>query len=79
MSMTETNPNFATTTPSEEAESHHDEAISRKGLAMLYAVLAAVVVAWGSAIFAYGIPGLYIPALCMVPVMYLILVIIAKG
>ena len=42
-------------------------------------MLAALLVAWGSAIYAYGVPGLEIPALCFVPVMYAILSTIAKG
>jgi hypothetical protein len=37
------------------------------------------IVAWGASVFFFGIPGLYIPALAMVPVMYLMLIIISRG
>ena len=75
MSLTDTN---TAMTQDITADTHHDE-VSPATIKAIFAVLAAVVVAWGSAIFAYGVPGLYIPALCFVPVMYLLLIIIAKG
>jgi hypothetical protein len=75
MSLTDTNPAM---TQDIAADTHHDE-VSPATIKAIFAVLAAVVVAWGSAIFAYGVPGLYIPALCFVPVMYALLIIIAKG
>ncbi|PHO02876.1 hypothetical protein CSC82_13120 [Rhodobacteraceae bacterium 4F10] len=76
MSLTDTNPEIEVEVA---ADAHDDEAISAQGLKMIYAVLAAVVVAWGSAIYAFGVPGLYIPALCAVPVIYLLLIIVARG
>ncbi|PSL18865.1 hypothetical protein [Shimia abyssi] len=45
----------------------------------IYAVLAAVVVAWGSAIFVFGVPGLYIPAVALVPLIWTVLIIITRG
>lgn len=36
-------------------------------------------VAWGASVFFFGVPGLYIPALALVPVMYTILIIISRG
>ncbi|GAA6163755.1 hypothetical protein NBRC116590_14590 [Pelagimonas sp. KU-00592-HH] len=74
MSLTDTNPVIETT-----EDTHHDEVISKSGLAMIYAVLAAVVVAWGSAVYAFGIPGLYMPAVALVPVIWVILLIISRG
>lgn len=80
MSLTDTNPAIeAEIAAAAHDDHHHDEVISTKGLISIFAVLAAVVVAWGSAIYAYGVPGLYLPALGFVPVMYLLLVVIAKG
>lgn len=38
-----------------------------------------VLIAWGLAIAKWGVPGLYIPALAMVPVMYVILILISRG
>ncbi len=40
---------------------------------------AAIVSMWGCSILLFGLPGLYIPALMMVPVMFLILVLISRG
>lgn len=50
---------------------------SPDGIILLITLLA--VVAWGASIFFFGIPGLYIPALAMVPVMYALLIIISRG
>ena len=36
-------------------------------------------VAWGASVFFFGVPGLYIPALALVPVMYVLLIIISRG
>ncbi|SDO45322.1 hypothetical protein SAMN05216196_105351 [Lutimaribacter pacificus] len=38
-----------------------------------------VLIAWGLAIAKWGVPGLYLPALAMVPVMYVILILISRG
>ncbi|WP_146343857.1 hypothetical protein [Falsiphaeobacter marinintestinus] len=66
----------ATATPEDD---HHEEIITLRGLKMIYAALALVVVLWGLAIYIWGVPGLYIPALCLVPVIYGLLIYIAKG
>jgi hypothetical protein len=34
---------------------------------------------WGCSILLFGLPGLYIPAVMMVPVMFLILILISRG
>lgn len=61
-------------------EDHHEEEIiTPRGLAMIYGTLALAVALWGLAIFTWGVPGLYIPALCAVPVIYGLLIYIAKG
>lgn len=36
-------------------------------------------VAWGVSIALWGIPGLYIPALAMVPVIWVALLVISRG
>ncbi|KIC30821.1 hypothetical protein [Leisingera sp. ANG-S5] len=41
--------------------------------------LATFVSLWGCSVLLFGIPGLYIPALCMVPVMFLVLLSITRG
>lgn len=39
----------------------------------------ALVPLWGASIFLFGLPGLYMPAVAMVPVMFLILLRISRG
>jgi len=34
---------------------------------------------WGCSALLFGLPGLYIPAVMMVPVMFLILILISRG
>ncbi|MEX0318380.1 MAG: hypothetical protein AB3N21_10535 [Ruegeria sp.] len=34
---------------------------------------------WGCSILLFGVPGLYIPALAAVPVMFLLLILISRG
>ncbi len=34
---------------------------------------------WGCSALVFGLPGLYIPAVMMVPVMFLILILISRG
>ncbi|UWR04339.1 hypothetical protein K3740_06565 [Ruegeria conchae] len=45
----------------------------------LYYTAAALVSMWGCSILLFGLPGLYIPALMMVPTMFLILILISRG
>ncbi|MFY0311615.1 hypothetical protein ACFMBG_17130 [Leisingera sp. D0M16] len=45
----------------------------------LYYAIATFVSLWGCSIMLFGIPGLYIPALCMVPVMFTLLITITRG
>ena len=40
---------------------------------------AAIVSMWGCSALLFGLPGLYIPALMMVPVMFLVLILISRG
>jgi len=41
--------------------------------------IVALVSMWGCSALLFGLPGLYLPALAMVPVMFLILVLISRG
>ena len=50
---------------------------SPEAVILMLVVLA--LVAWGASVLFFGIPGLYIPALAMVPVMYVLLIIISQG
>lgn len=40
---------------------------------------AAIVSMWGCSVMLFGLPGLYLPALALVPVMFLILILISRG
>lgn len=50
----------------------------RRDALILLVVLVALVV-WGVSIALWGVPGLYIPALCMVPIVWVLLVMISRG
>ncbi len=51
---------------------------NRRDARILLTVLVALAL-WGVSIAIWGVPGLYIPALCLVPVMYVILILISRG
>lgn len=59
----------------EVEDNDDDTALVKKILLALVIILAA----WGAAIFKWGVPGLYIPALASVPLIYLVLIIVARG
>lgn len=45
---------------------------------LLYAAIA-FICGWGCSVMLFGLPGLYLPALALVPVMFLVLILISKG
>lgn len=45
----------------------------------IWYALVAFFSAWGCAILMFGVPGLYLPALALVPVMFIILILISFG
>jgi len=47
--------------------------------AMILVTVLLALVAWGVSVALWGIPGLYIPALAMVPVIWVVLIIISRG
>jgi fatty acid desaturase len=70
MALAQTDSQFANVTDRDP-----DEAAA---LPILLAVLG-LLVAWGVSIALWGIPGLYIPALAMVPVIWVALLVISRG
>ncbi|MDQ2093497.1 hypothetical protein [Rhodalgimonas zhirmunskyi] len=38
-----------------------------------------LIVLWGLAIFFFGVPGLYIPAVIATPIIYILLITVARG
>lgn len=62
------------------APDHHgSNQPSNKTAALLLVAVAIFIALWATSVVLFGIPGLYIPALCMVPVIYLTLIRIAWG
>lgn len=45
----------------------------------IYFAIVAFISLWGISVLTFGLPGLYIPALCLVPIMFVILVWISLG
>jgi hypothetical protein len=67
----------ADVTPQAETATTPSKALSGELVAFLIALVAAVL--WGLSIYTFGIPGLYIPALSLVPVIYILLIVISRG
>ena len=66
------------TTPAQGVpHAHHDVDAAAVGPILLS--LAVFIAGWGTSIALWGIPGLYIPALALVPVMWVVLLIISRG
>ena len=53
------------------------KSLSGEVIAFLIAVV--LLALWGLSVFTFGIPGLYIPAVAAVPVVYLLLLVITRG
>ncbi|GAW33745.1 hypothetical protein RA2_00788 [Roseovarius sp. A-2] len=66
-----------TTTAHDVQHAHHDADAAAVGPILLS--LAVFIAGWGTSIALWGIPGLYIPALALVPVMWVVLLIISRG
>ncbi|MDA5558064.1 hypothetical protein [Shimia sp. MMG029] len=49
------------------------------GAGWVYAGIALVAALWATSVVMFGIPGLYIPAVAAVPVIFLTLVLISRG
>lgn len=59
----------------------HDVAgtISNSTFAFTLFLVVALIALWGISFLTFGVPGLYIPAVAFVPVMFVILLIITRG
>lgn len=58
---------------------HGSNQPSNKTAVLLLLAVAIFIALWVTSVVLFGVPGLYIPALCMVPVIYLTLIRIAWG
>jgi hypothetical protein len=63
-------------TPTNALHAETDESAVEKKIFLT--VLIALLM-WGTSVFFWGIPGLYMPALAAVPVLYGVLIWIARG
>ncbi|MFD1508905.1 hypothetical protein [Lacimonas salitolerans] len=72
MTSSQTTDHTTNTTNDQQAD---ENALARK---ILLGVVVALI-AWGLAIAQWGVPGLYIPALAMVPVIYIVLLVISRA
>lgn len=68
-----------TTAPTDQAtmqaRRRAEAAVARR----IIVVVALVLLAWGGAIALWGLPGLYLPALALVPVIWIVLLLISFG
>ena len=46
---------------------------------LIFVIVVFALILWGQSIAAVGLPGLYIPAVIAVPVIFLLLVLISRG
>lgn len=76
MTATENTPD-QTVTPAAEP---HDNASSEASLvARILLCLFFFIAAWGGAVVTWGLPGLYLPAVALVPVLWAALLLISRG
>jgi hypothetical protein len=66
-----------TTTAHDLPQAHDDADAAAVGPILLS--LAVFIAGWAVSVALWGIPGLYIPALALVPVMWVVLLIISRG
>ncbi|WP_397541327.1 hypothetical protein [Roseovarius salis] len=72
-----------TATDLSQPDTQHAKAPSSRGEALLAAkillTVLVVLAGWATSVMTWGIPGLYIPALAAVPVMWAVLLLIVRG
>jgi len=66
------------TATAHEAHHSHDDA-DAAAVGPILLSLAVFIAGWATSIALWGIPGLYIPALALVPVMWVVLLLISRG
>ncbi|WP_204115502.1 hypothetical protein [Shimia biformata] len=72
-------PDMAETTEDLAITTHHHHATPDAPVKAIIAGVLCVLAMWGGAIAAFGLPGLYIPAVIAVPFLFGMLVLISKG
>ncbi|MEZ5716617.1 MAG: hypothetical protein R3D85_16640 [Paracoccaceae bacterium] len=62
------------------ADNHATDSKSENALAAkIILVVLVLLVAWGASFWVFGVPGLYIPAVAVTAIMYVLLITVAKG
>jgi hypothetical protein len=72
--MTATQTSHTTATDNIDATSSDTSSVARILLCVFF-----FLAAWGGAIITWGLPGLYLPALALVPVCWALLLLISRG
>ncbi|CUH52553.1 hypothetical protein J7382_18455 [Shimia sp. R11_0] len=62
-----------------DTDAHHDDLPSRKEVITVWSAIALIAALWATSVAMFGIPGLYMPAVALVPVVFLALVVISRG
>ncbi len=57
----------------------HDEKSDRKAEIILLVGAILLLAAWAGSVVIWGIPGLYIPAVILVPVIYVLMILGSRG
>ncbi len=60
-------------------QSATEKAAERSLEARILITVLLALVGWGLSIWFWGVPGLYVPALALVPVCYVVLIVISRG
>ena len=58
---------------------HGSNQPDRRTVAWLLVAVAVFLALWAASVALFGIPGLYIPALVLVPVIWVVLIVISRG
>ncbi|WP_296761812.1 hypothetical protein [Sediminimonas sp.] len=81
--MSKIDPTLAHQAPVEKTEHPDETGQDRKSEnrrdAMIILATVAGLALWGGAVALWGIPGLYIPALALVPVIWILLLMVTRG
>lgn len=64
---------------SADTNPHHDDLPSTKTTVWIFVAVALFAALWATSIVLFGVPGLYIPALALVPVVGLLIVLVSLG
>ncbi len=77
--MTDIAQHAAHTQAHTHAHPETDTAAERRLETRILITVLVALIGWGLSIWTWGVPGLYIPALALVPVLYVLLILISRG